>query len=537
MSKEILHGKDSRQRILDGVNKLANTVKVTLGPKGRNVVMERMYGSPLITKDGVTVAKEIDLKDPIENMGAQMVKEVASKTALHAGDGTTTATVLAQYLYAEGLDKVVAGSNPTAIKRGMDKTVDYIIGIEGVNGLIHQYAKPVTDELAIQQVATISANGDAEIGKLIAKAVERVGKDGVITVEESRTVETQLEITEGMSFENGFISPYFVTDLNKHEVVFENAFILLYDKKLSGVGKFVPLLQAIAASNSPLLIICEDLEPDMLQALVVNKMKTGFPVAAVRAPSFGNYRKQILEDIAVATSGTSFSDETGFNPEKITLSELGRAKKVVISQTETIIIGGKFDKDRVSSRIEQIRGLVEVSTSNFEKEKLQKRLAKLVGGIAVIKVGAVSEIELKEKTARVEDALHATRAAIEEGIIPGGGLALLRCQAMVEDSFLDTLTSDERIGAGIVISSLEEPLRQIATNAGADADVILSHLRDSSTEPETGYNALLNTYTNMVATGVVDPLKVTRNALRNAASVAGIMLTTEAVVYNSPEEK
>lgn len=536
MSKEIISGAESRKKILAGVNKLADAVSVTLGPKGRNVVMERRFSSPLITKDGVTVAKEIELKDPVENMGAQMVKEAASKTAILAGDGTTTATILARSIFSQGLELIgdFLSLNPVGIKRGIDKTVDVIVGPQG---LLEAQSKQVSGDV-ISQVATISANGDRVLGELIASAVTRVGRDGVVTVEEAKTMETTLDVVEGLSFDKGYLSPYFVTDQDKQEAVYENAYLFLYDKKLTGLNNMVKFLQVWMPSGKPLVIIAEDLEQDILTALVLNRMKTGLPIIAVRAPSFGNYRKKILEDIAIATGGKLQSDDVDFKIENVTLDQLGIAKKIVIRQDETVIFGGNGSKVDIANRINHLKAEIKTSTSDFDKEKLQQRLAKLIGGIGVIKVGAVTEMEMKEKTARVEDALHATRAAIEEGIVPGGGIALLRCIPYISSSkFLDSLEDDdERLGADIVAKALVEPFKQIIINAGGNASLIYVGVTAESSTASSGYNAQTREYVDMFDAGIVDPLKVTRNAVQNAGSVAGIMLTTEATIYQSPEK-
>ena len=536
MAKQIVHGEESRAAILRGVNQLADAVKITLGPKGRNVVLGKSYGSPTITKDGVTVAKEIDLKDSMENMGAQMVREVASKTSDVAGDGTTTATVLAQAIYREGVKTVAAGANPMALKRGIDKAV------ERATTAIQKLSKPVAGDM-IAQVGTISANGDAAIGELIAKAMEKVGKDGVITVEDAKTMETDLEFVEGMQFDRGYLSPYFITDADKMESVLENPVVLLSEKKISAMRDLLPILEQIAKLNRPILIIAEDIEGEALATLVVNKLRGTINVAAVKAPGFGDRRKELLQDIAVLTGGKVISEDLGVKLENVKVEDLGRAKKVTINKENTIIIDGAGNKDDLKARVKTLRTQIEDSSSDYDREKLQERLAKLVGGVAVIRVGAATETELKEKKARVEDAMNATRAAVEEGIVAGGGVALIRA-AKALDKFVVFQTNeddettgdpDEQIGVNIVKRALEEPLRQIVQNAGKEGAVIVEKVR-ASKDPNFGYNAATETFEDLVAAGIIDPAKVTRCALQNAASIAGLMLTTEALISELQED-
>ena len=540
MAKQILHGEDSRQAILRGVNILADAVKVTLGPKGRNVVIEKKFGSPTITKDGVTVAKEIELKDSLENMGAQMVREVASKTSDVAGDGTTTATVLAQAIYREGVKTVAAGANPMALKRGIDKAVEAIIGKrdehgEVVGGELSKLSKPVSGDM-IAQVGTISANSDSQIGTIIAEAMNKVGKDGVITVEESRTMETQLEVVEGMQFDRGYLSPYFVTDAERMEVALENPYILIYEKKkISSMKDLLPLLEQIARTAKPLVIIAEDVDGEALATLVVNKLRGTLNVAAVKAPGFGDRRKAMLQDIAILTGGKAITEDLGIKLEGVKIEDLGTAKRVTIDKDNTTIVDGGGQDGQVEGRVKEIRAQVEKTTSDYDREKLQERLAKLVGGVAVIKVGAATETEMKEKKARVEDAMHATRAAVEEGIVPGGGVALVRCAAAV-DALVKTLEGDEKIGANIIRRAIEEPLRMIVSNAGEEGAVVIGKIHESK-EANFGYNAGTGAYEDLVAAGVIDPTKVTRTALQNAASIAGLMLTTEAMISEIPEKK
>ena len=537
MAKQILHGEDSRQSILRGVNVLADAVKVTLGPKGRNVVIEKKFGSPLITKDGVTVAKEIELKDPLENMGAQMVREVASKTSDVAGDGTTTATVLAQAIYREGVKTVAAGANPMALKRGIEKAVTAICGVADEDGkyqgsALDKLSQKVTGDM-IAQVGTISANNDETIGKIIAEAMKKVGKDGVITVEEAKTMETQLDVVEGMQFDRGYLSPYFVTDPERMEAVLENPYILIHEKKISSMKDLLPLLESIAKSGRPLVIIAEDVEGEALATLVVNKLRGTLNVAAVKAPGFGDRRKAMLQDIAILTGGKAVTEDLGIKLENVQMSDLGQAKKVTIDKDNTTIVEGKGKASEIEGRVKEIRSQVEKTTSDYDREKLQERLAKLVGGVAVIKVGAATETEMKEKKARVEDAMHATRAAVEEGIVPGGGVALVRCTDAIDALKLE---GDERIGGNIVKRALEEPLRQIVINAGEEGAIIVGRIRDSK-EHNFGYNAQTDKFEDLVKAGVIDPTKVTRTALQNAGSIASLMLTTEALVSEIPEEK
>jgi chaperonin GroEL len=538
MAKQIVHGEESRQAILRGVNVLADAVKVTLGPKGRNVVIDKKFGSPTITKDGVTVAKEIELKDNLENMGAQMVKEVASKTSDVAGDGTTTATVLAQAIYREGVKTVAAGANPMALKRGIEKAVSLVCGAidpktgERGKGELDKFSKPVSGDM-ISQVGTISANNDSTIGNIIAEAMKKVGKDGVITVEESKTLETQLEVVEGMQFDRGYLSPYFVTDPERMEVVLENAYILINEKKISSMKDLLPLLEQIAKSGKPLVIIAEDVEGEALATLVVNKLRGTLHVAAVKAPGFGDRRKAMLQDIAILTGGKAITEDLGIKLENVQVSDLGQAKKVTIDKDNTTIVEGKGKHNEIEGRVKEIRSQVDKTTSDYDREKLQERLAKLVGGVAVIKVGAATETEMKEKKARVEDAMHATRAAVEEGIVPGGGVALSRCV-----SALDKLKAegDEQIGINVVKRALQEPLRQIAENAGEEGAIVLGKVNDSK-DNNFGYNALTGEYEDLVKAGVLDPTKVVRTALQNAGSIASLMLTTEALVSELPEKK
>ncbi|MBK6313839.1 MAG: chaperonin GroEL [Blastocatellia bacterium] len=520
MAKQIIHGESSRQAILRGVNTLADAVKVTLGPKGRNVVIEKKFGSPTITKDGVTVAKEIELEDSLENMGAQMVREVASKTSDVAGDGTTTATVLAQAILREGIRMVAAGANPMALKRGIEKAVTTC------TSYIQEIAKPVKGE-AIAQVGTISANGDATVGELIAEAMDKVGKDGVITVEESKTLSTELEVVEGMQFDRGYLSPYFVTDSERMEVVLENPYILINEKKISSMKDLLPLLEAVAREGRPLVIVAEDVEGEALATLVVNKLRGTLQVCAVKAPGFGDRRKAMLEDIAILTGGKSVTEDLGIKLENVKVEDLGKAKKIVVDKDSTTIVEGAGRSADIQGRVQAIRAQIENTTSDYDREKLQERLAKLVGGVAIIKVGAATETELKEKKARVEDAMHATRAAVEEGIVPGGGVALLRAQKALDGMKLED--EDEQIGVQIVRRALEAPLREIASNAGVEGAVVVEQVR-SNKNVSYGYNAATSEYSDLVKDGVIDPAKVTRTALQNAASIAGLLLTTEALV-------
>ncbi len=526
-AKELLFNTEARAKLKKGIDHLAEAVKITLGPRGRNVVLDKKYGSPTVTKDGVTVAKEIELSDPVENLGAQMVKEVATKTSDLAGDGTTTATVLAQAIFREGLKNVTAGANPMELKRGIEKAVEAVVEE------LKRLSVPSAGKKEIAQVGAISANNDKEIGDLIAQAMEKVGKDSVITVEEAKGLETTLETVEGMQFDRGYLSPYFVTDPEKMETVLEDAYILIHDKKISVMKELLPILEKVAQSGKPLLIVAEDIEGEALATLVVNKLRGTLKVAAVKAPGFGDRRKEMLQDIAVLTGGQVISEEVGFKLENATLGELGRAKRIVIDKDDTTIIDGKGKADAIQGRIAEIKVAIDKSTSDYDKEKLQERLAKLSGGVAIINVGAATETEMKEKKARVEDALHATRAAVEEGIVPGGGVALIRCQPT-----LDRIrgTDDEKIGVAIVRRALEEPIRMIAQNAGAEGSIVVAKVKGSKVK-NFGYNAQTDTYEDLVKAGVIDPTKVTRTALQNAASIAGLLLTTECVVVEKKEEK
>jgi len=529
-AKTISYGEEARQRILHGVNKLADAVKVTLGPKGRNVVIEKKFGSPTITKDGVTVAKEIELQDSLENMGAQMVREVASKTSDVAGDGTTTATVLAQAIYREGIKNVTAGANPMELKRGIDRAVR--AAVEALDKL----SKPVEGK-DIAHVGTISANNDGEIGKIIAEAMDKVGKDGVITVEEAKGLETTLEVVEGMQFDRGYLSPYFITDSERMEVVLENAKVLLYEKKISNMKDLLPILEQIAKQGKPLLIVAEDVEGEALATLVVNKLRGTLQVAAVKAPGFGDRRKAMLEDIGILTGGKLISEDLGIKLESVKWEDLGDAKKVTIDKDNTTIVvddRSKKKQEAIAGRIKQIRLQIEETTSDYDREKLQERLAKLVGGVALIKVGASTETEMKEKKARVEDAMHATKAAVEEGIVPGGGVAFLRAQDAIEKTVKE-LSGDEKIGARIVVRALEEPTRQIVANAGAEGSVVINELKTKG--GSWGFNANTEKIEDMLKAGIIDPTKVTKNALQNAASIAGLMLTTEAMVSEIKEKE
>jgi chaperonin GroEL len=526
MAKEIIHGEQSRQAILRGVNQLADAVKITLGPKGRNVVLDKKFGSPAITKDGVTVAKEIELKDGTENMGAQMVREVASKTSDVAGDGTTTATVLAQAIFREGVKNVAAGANPMALKRGIEGAVAAAVDE------LKKFSKPVKGEM-ISQVGAVSANNDKTIGGIIAEAMKKVGKDGVITVEEAKSIETSLEVVEGMQFDRGYLSPYFVTDPERMEVELNECLILLNEKKISSMKDLLPLLEQVAKSGRPLLIIAEDVEGEALATLVVNKLRGTLAAAAVKAPGFGDRRKAMLEDIAILTGGKVISEDLGIKLESVRLEDLGRAKKVTIDKDNTTVIEGNGKHADIEGRVKQLRVQIEETTSDYDREKLQERLAKLVGGVAVIKVGAATETELKEKKARVEDAMHATRAAVEEGIVPGGGVALLRCIPALEKL---KLSGDEAVGVNIVRRALEEPLRMIAVNAGHEGAVVAEKVRQNS-DPAYGFNAESEQYEDLVTSGVIDPTKVTRTALQNASSIAALLLTTEALVSEIKEEE
>jgi len=524
MAKQIVYGDSSRQGILRGVNSLANAVRVTLGPKGRNVILDKKFGSPTITKDGVTVAKEIELKDPLENMGAQMVKEVASKTSDVAGDGTTTATVLAQAIYREGAKNVTAGANPMAIKRGIAQAVEAIVAS------LKAQSKPVTGPM-IAQVGTISANDDETIGTIIAQAMDKVGKDGVITVEEAKSMETSLEVVEGMQFDRGYLSPYFVTDPERMEVVLENPVILIHEKKISSLKDLLPVLEKVTQAGRSLFIIAEDIEGEALATLVVNKLRGTIQAAAVKAPGYGDRRKALLEDIAILTNGRAITEDLGLKLENIKMEDLGQAKKVTIDKDNTTIVEGAGSSASIAGRVKQLRTQVEDTTSDYDREKLQERLAKLVGGVAIIKVGAATETEMKEKKARVEDAMHATKAAVEEGIVPGGGVALLRASKVLQTLKLE---GDEQVGVNIIIRAIEEPLRWIATNAGHEGSIVVQRVKEM--KDEEGFNAQTARYENLVQAGVIDPTKVVRSAMQNAASIASLLLTTEAVISQIPEK-
>src|SRR6187402_2505609 len=525
MPKQIIYGEHSRQAILRGVNLLADAVKVTLGPKGRNVVLDKKFGSPTITKDGVTVAKEIDLKDPLENMGAQMVREVASKTSDTAGDGTTTATVLAQAIYREGAKNVVAGANPMDIKRGIEQAV------AAITAELKKMSKPVSGNM-VAQVGTISANNDETIGKIIADAMDKVGKDGVITVEEAKTLETGLDVVEGMQFDRGYLSPYFVTDPERMEVVLENPVVLIHEKKISSMKDLLPVLEQVARLGRPLLIIAEDVEGEALATLVVNKLRGTLQAAAVKAPGFGDRRKAMLEDIATLTGGRAITEDLGIKLENLKVEDLGRAKKVTIGKDQTTIVEGAGARETIAGRVAQLRTQIEAATSDYDREKLQERLAKMVGGVAIIKVGAATETEMKEKKARVEDAMHATKAAVEEGIVPGGGVALIRASKVLDGL---KLGGDQQIGVNIVKRAIEEPMRWIATNAGHEGSIVVQKVREM--KESEGFNALTDTYEDLVKAGVIDPTKVVRSALQNSSSIASLLLTTEAMVSEIPEDK
>ena len=527
MAKEITYSEEARQSILRGVDKLANAVKVTLGPKGRNVVIEKKFGSPTVTKDGVTVAKEIELKDPHENLGAQMVKEVASKTSDSAGDGTTTATILAQAIYREGIKNVVAGSNPMSIKRGIDKAVSKVVD------KLKEISKDINDKKEIAQVGTISSNNDHEIGNIIAEAMDKVGKDGVITIEENKSIETVLDIVEGMQFDRGYISPYFVTNPDSMECVLEDAYIIIYDKKISSMKDLLPILEQLAKQNAQFLIIAEDVEGEALATLVVNKLRGTLNCCAVKAPGFGDRRKEMLQDLAVLTGGQVVSEDLGLKLENIKFTDLGRAKRIVIDKENTTIVEGAGKEKDIEARVNQIKKQIEETTSDYDREKLQERLAKLVGGVAVIKVGAATETEMKEKKARVEDALNATKAAVEEGIVPGGGVAFIRALSGLDNL---KLGSDEQIGVEIVKRALEYPIRQIAENAGYEGSIIVNEIK-ASKDVAYGFDAYEEKYTDMIKAGIIDPTKVARCALQYAASVASLMLTTEALITEIPEKK
>ena len=527
MAKQIIYGEQSRQAILRGVNQLADAVKVTLGPKGRNVILDKKFGSPLITKDGVTVAKEIDLKDPLENMGAQMVREVASKTSDLAGDGTTTATVLAQAIYREGARNVAAGANPMELKRGIEKSVEAIVAE------LKKFSREVKDNKTIAQVGMISANSDATIGNIIADAMEKVGKDGVITVEEARTLETTLDVVEGMQFDRGYLSPYFVSDPERMEVVLENPVILIHEKKISSMKDLLPVLEQVARAGKPLLIIAEEVDGEALATLVVNKLRGTLQAAAVKAPGFGDRRKAMLEDIAILTGGRAITEDLGIKLENIKIEDLGRAKKVTIDKDNTTIIEGAGSQGAISGRVKQLRTQIDETTSDYDREKLQERLAKLVGGVAIIKVGAATETEMKEKKARVEDAMHATKAAAEEGIVAGGGTALIRASRALDSLKLE---GDQKVGLQIIRRAIEEPMRWIATNAGHEGSIVVAKVRELK-NPDEGFNAQTEVYEDLVKAGVIDPTKVVRSALQNASSIASLLLTTECLVSEIPEEK
>lgn len=527
MAKNITFSEDARQAILRGVDKLADAVKVTLGPKGRNVVIEKKFGSPLITKDGVTVAKEVELAEPLENLGAQMVKEVASKTNDVAGDGTTTATVLAQHIYKDGMKNVVAGANPMEIKRGIDKAVEAVVaGLKSIS-------KPVSTNKEIEQVGTISANNDGEIGKIIAEAMDKVGKDGVITIEENKSMETVLDVVEGMQFDRGYLSPYFVNNPDTMEAVVENPYIIIHEKKISNMKDILPILEKLAKASAPFVIIAEDVEGEALATLVLNKLRGTLNCVAVKAPGFGDRRKEMLKDIAVLTGGQVITEDLGIKLENIELTDLGKAKKIVIDKDNTTIVEGAGKPDEIKARVNQIKKQIEDTTSDYDREKLQERLAKLIGGVAVIKVGAATETEMKEKKHRVEDALAATKAAVEEGIVPGGGVALIRCVDSLKDL---KVSPEQKVGVDIIRRSLEYPLRQIVENAGIEASVIVNNIKRSK-NVNYGFNAYTEKYEDMVEAGVIDPTKVTRSALQNAASVSGLMITTEAVITEVKEKQ
>ena len=529
MAKQVIFAAENREKLLRGVNALTNAVKVTLGPKGRNVLIDKSFGAPLVTKDGVTVAKEIELEDKLENMGAQMVKEVASKTSDVAGDGTTTATVLAQAIVVEGHRNLAAGANPMDLKRGIDQAVAAAIE------QLHKMSKSVSDSKEIAQVGNVSANNDPTIGDIIAQSMEKVGKDGVITIEEAKTTETSLEVVEGMQFDRGYLSPYFVTDSERMEVVLDEPYIILVEKKVSNMKDILPAIEQIAKTGNPFLIVAEDIEGEALATLVVNKLRGTLKCAAVKAPGFGDRRKAMLEDLAILTGGDVVSEDMGMKLEDLTLAKLGKAKSVVVDKDNTTVIDGGGDKASIKSRINQIRAQIEDTSSDYDREKLQERLAKLAGGVAVINVGAATEIEMKEKKARVEDALHATRAAVEEGIVPGGGVALLRAIETVEKTVKGIKQHDQKVGAEIVLKALETPIRQIVANAGLEGALIVDKVKASSTNE--GFDAQEETYVDMISAGIIDPTKVVRTALENAASVAGLLLTTEAGIHDAPEEK
>jgi len=530
MAKTIIFGADNRDQLLTGVNKMANAVRVTLGPKGRNVLIEKSFGAPLVTKDGVTVAKEIEVENKLENMGAQMVKEVASKTSDVAGDGTTTATVLAQTIVNEGNRNLAAGANPMDLKRGIDKAV------AAATSRLHEISKSVSSSKEISQVGTISANSDETIGGIIAEAMEKVGKDGVITIEEAKSAETSLDVVEGMQFDRGYLSPYFVTDSERMEVALEDPYVILVEKKVSNMKDMLPVLEQIAKTGKPFMIIAEDVEGEALATLVVNKIRGTLKCASVKAPGFGDRRKAMLEDIAILTGGQVVSEDMGMKLEDLTLHNLGQAKSIVIDKDNTTIVDGAGDKESIKGRINQIRAQIEETTSDYDREKLQERLAKLAGGVAVINVGAATEIEMKEKKARVEDALHATRAAVEEGIVPGGGVALTRCIDVVQAVIDGETNEDQKVGASIILRAIESPLRQIVSNAGLEGALIIDKVKSNS-DVNYGFNAAEGTYVNMIDSGIIDPTKVVRTALENAASVAGLLSTTEASIHEIPKEE
>ena len=530
MAKTIIFGADNRDQLLSGVNKMANAVRVTLGPKGRNVLIEKSFGAPLVTKDGVTVAKEIEVENKLENMGAQMVKEVASKTSDVAGDGTTTATVLAQTIVNEGNRNLAAGANPMDLKRGIDKAVT------AATSRLHEISKSVSSSKEISQVGTISANSDETIGDIIAEAMEKVGKDGVITIEEAKSAETSLDVVEGMQFDRGYLSPYFVTDSERMEVALEDPYVILVEKKVSNMKDMLPVLEQIAKTGKPFMIIAEDVEGEALATLVVNKIRGTLKCASVKAPGFGDRRKAMLEDIAILTGGQVVSEDMGMKLEDLTLHNLGQAKSIVIDKDNTTIVDGAGDKESIKGRINQIRAQIEETTSDYDREKLQERLAKLAGGVAVINVGAATEIEMKEKKARVEDALHATRAAVEEGIVPGGGVALTRCIDVVQAVIDGETNEDQKVGASIILRAIESPLRQIVSNAGLEGALIIDKVKSNS-DVNYGFNAAEGTYVNMIDSGIIDPTKVVRTALENAASVAGLLSTTEASIHEIPKEE
>ena len=530
MAKTIIFGADNRDQLLTGVNKMANAVRVTLGPKGRNVLIEKSFGAPLVTKDGVTVAKEIEVENKLENMGAQMVKEVASKTSDVAGDGTTTATVLAQTIVNEGNRNLAAGANPMDLKRGIDKAV------AAATSRLHEISKSVSSSKEISQVGTISANSDETIGGIIAEAMEKVGKDGVITIEEAKSAETSLDVVEGMQFDRGYLSPYFVTDSERMEVALEDPYVILVEKKVSNMKDMLPVLEQIAKTGKPFMIIAEDVEGEALATLVVNKIRGTLKCASVKAPGFGDRRKAMLEDIAILTGGQVVSEDMGMKLEDLTLHNLGQAKSIVIDKDNTTIVDGAGDKESIKGRINQIRAQIEETTSDYDREKLQERLAKLAGGVAVINVGAATEIEMKEKKARVEDALHATRAAVEEGIVPGGGVALTRCVDVVQAVIDGETNEDQKVGASIILRAIESPLRQIVSNAGLEGALIIDKVKSNS-DVNYGFNAAEGTYVNMIDSGIIDPTKVVRTALENAASVAGLLSTTEASIHEIPKEE